>query len=141
MEDSMGLLFFLYSLQQGTVHHNRIIGKEGFFSYPFPIQGPNFPHQTIVPDIAAPGGLVHSGIPFHNPIPYRRLFDAPPCAFQIMLAHTKAELEYLICIVANHQIPVRIRTGRTTAKGLGSIGIRKYIVRMSISFCYGQRCV
>lgn len=58
-----------------------------------------------------------------------------------MLAHTKAELEYLICIVANHQIPVRIRTGRTTAKGLGSIGIRKYIVRMSISFCYGQRCV
>ena len=57
------------------------------------------------------------------------------------LSDSQTKLEYLIGLVADHQIPMGIGAGSAAAKGLSAVGIGKDIVGMSIPLHHRQRRV
>ena len=94
-----------------------------------------------MPDVAAPGGLIHPVIPLHDLIAAERRRHRPPFPFQFPLPYPDAKLKRLIRVISDHQIPVGIGAGGTAAEGLGPIGIRKHVVRVAVPLHHGQRCV
>ena len=92
-------------------------------------------------DVAAPVLRAHLVVALDDHIALRRFGAHAPLPLKVRFADADAHLIGVLCVVADHQVKIGVKAGRTAAEGLRAVRVGKDVVAVAVALDDRERRV
>ena len=136
---AFSLLFAFFQIRR--IHHHRVVHGDRRLREQLALQIKRLPVELVVTDVAAPVLRAHLVVALYDRIALGRLGAHEPLALKVCFADADAHLIGVLCVVADHQVKIGVKAGRTAAEGLRAVRVGKDVVAVAVALDDRERRV